>query len=172
MNSPALTKIFQDINAAISVSEFHGLLTGHACVGSQHASGAKRAELYADWLDAALLPNQAKSLDVVFEANSDSLTESSDFDFKPLIPDDDAPIIERLQAISDWCTGFLSGLGLQAAQLGHSDDLRELLEDLASIAALREEVPEDDENENDFMQIEEYVRIAVLNIYQEAQSRK
>ena len=48
-----------------------------------------------------------------------------------------------------------------------SDDLRELLADLSNIANLDEEVPEDEDNEGDLIEIEEYVRMSALLVFAE-----
>ena len=37
--------------------------------------------------------------------------------FEPLLPDDDAPLEEQVQALALWCHGFLSGLGASAPDL-------------------------------------------------------
>ena len=39
----------------------------------------------------------------------------NDSAFAPLLPDDDAPLAERADALSMWCQGFLYGLGSGSA---------------------------------------------------------
>ena len=40
--------------------------------------------------------------------------------FAPLLPDDDAPLDEQVQALALWCHGFLSGVGTTAPSVGRA----------------------------------------------------
>ena len=65
---------------------------------------------------------------------------------------------------------FLSGFGVtgcyQDSEL--SEEVREVLTDLAKISALDLEVPDSDENEGDLLEIIEYVRMSAMMIYLES----
>ncbi|MDB9942804.1 UPF0149 family protein, partial [Pseudomonadales bacterium] len=92
-----------------------------------------------------------------------------EFNFHLLVPDDETAIALRSQALGEWCSGFLAGFGLAGRfQNGDlSDDLRELLADLSNIANLDEEVPDDEANEGDLLEITEYVRMSALLVFAE-----
>lgn len=92
--------------------------------------------------------------------------EDRDFGFALLLPDDDAPLAERSEALFDWCRGFLGGFGLAAGKDPPlSDEGREALEDLARLAAATPEPDGDEEDEAAYAEIEEFVRVAALLLH-------
>jgi uncharacterized protein len=90
------------------------------------------------------------------------------YGFTPLIPDDDDELELRSEALASWCEGFLQGF---AAGVAGSDQISteaaEILRDMAQIARLEVDPMSDiDEQESDFIELVEYVRVVVLNLYQ------
>lgn len=90
------------------------------------------------------------------------------YGFSPLIPDDDDELELRSEALASWCEGFLQGF---AAGVAGSDQISteaaEILRDMAQIARLEVDPMSDiDEQESDFIELVEYVRVVVLNLYQ------
>ena len=90
------------------------------------------------------------------------------YGFTPLIPDDDDELELRSEALASWCEGFLQGF---AAGVAGSDQISteaaEILRDMAQIARLEVDSTSDiDEQESDFIELVEYVRVVVLNLYQ------
>ena len=61
---------------------------------------------------------------------------SDDFEFAPLLPDEDAPLADRVAALAAWCGGFLYGVGTGASEqaIAAAGDVGEFLRDLADIA--------------------------------------
>jgi uncharacterized protein YgfB (UPF0149 family) len=99
-------------------------------------------------------------------------------DFKLLLPDDDDSLPERVEAISAWCQGFIYGLAAGGIQQGSElpEDTEELLKDMVEISRAGHDVDDggddaanEDEDEVALMEIEEYVRMGVLLIYEELQ---
>ena len=83
------------------------------------------------------------------------------------LPDDDEILEERTVALSQWCSGFLAGLGSSgdASLEAMSDDANEALKDLEQIS--KAEVADTAESEDDeiaFAEIVEYIRIVILMI--------
>lgn len=92
--------------------------------------------------------------------------EDRSFGFSLLLPDDDAPMLERSQALFDWCRGFLGGFGLAAGSApGLSEEGREALSDLARLAAAGAQEEADEESEVALAEIEEFVRVVVLLLH-------
>ena len=90
------------------------------------------------------------------------------YGFTPLIPDDDDELELRSEALASWCEGFLQGF---AAGVAGSDQISteaaEILRDMAQIARLEVDPMSDiDAQESDFIELVEYVRVVVLNLYQ------
>jgi yecA family protein len=95
--------------------------------------------------------------------------KSADMSFRPLLPDDDYAIEQRLEALIAWVRGFLEGMALSAGEsLGQApDEIRELIEDLVAISQLSDEEEQGDESEHQLMEIIEYVRLGALSVFTE-----
>lgn len=101
--------------------------------------------------------------------------EDDEFDFQPLLPDDDAEMAARVGALADWCRGFLAAYALVVADTdggGLGEETSEILKDMAAIAdagpgpGADEEYAEDaEDDENHFFEIVEYLRFATLNLF-------
>jgi yecA family protein len=153
-------------------SELHGALCGRL------AAGARMQE--NDWLamvceHMGLPPTGAedsadlhKFMVAAYEEALERL-KSADMSFRPLLPDDDYAIDQRLEALISWVRGFLEGMALSAGQsLGEApDEIRELIEDLVAISQLSDEEDQDDESEQQLMEITEYVRLGALSVFTE-----
>ncbi len=160
-----------DLGVDLHPSELHGMLVGYLCA-RKDASESQRAALYADWLGDGVPLSVVELLESLFEKAAEALDEYADFDFRLLTPDTDEAIGRRVDALADWCSGFLSGMGEAGTMSPEAleGDVAEALQDMAKIAALSEEVPEGEENEADLMEIEEFVRVSALLIYAETKT--
>jgi yecA family protein len=142
-----------------SAAEVHGLLSGMLCMDR----GIDRNE----WLDNIFGRNQ-EDLDEderlligqVFESTRQEL-DDFDFSFEPLLPEDDEfPLTERAEALSEWCQGFLAGLGFRAKETGAAwpGGCAEILRDFMAIARLDTEAS-DESDEVAYAELTEYVRV-------------
>ncbi|NBU24448.1 MAG: M24 family metallopeptidase, partial [Gammaproteobacteria bacterium] len=70
--------------------------------------------------------------------------------FEPLLPDDDAPLAERAQALGEFCQGFLYGLGTSALPDPESlpEQVAEIVRDLGAITRVGTD-PEESEEDNE-----------------------
>ena len=150
-------------------SELHGMVTGYLCSVKEKAGKEQRRVIFAAWAEVEVSASFVNFLDDVFMQELESLGEFSDFDFSLIIPSDDERITERAEAVSLWCSGFLSGYGESGRQLRSDDtsDVKEALLDLSRIASMSQEVPEGEENESDLTEIIEFIRISTLLIFAE-----
>jgi yecA family protein len=162
---PALNDIEQAVRPlglGIDASELHGALCGWLAGG-----GAQTPDWLAQVLaDDAVAPVIADSaLDQLRQASASQLDDRS-FGFELLLPDADASLTQRSGAVFDWCRGFLGGFGLAA---GHaptlSEESNEALVDLARLAAATAQDDGDDEDEDALIEIEEFIRVAVLLLH-------
>jgi uncharacterized protein YgfB (UPF0149 family) len=161
--------LYQDINtiiakndAGLSAAESHGMAVGMLCVNKRTKPGFWLRELLQDAgesnvEDRAILEN-------LFEETR-SLLNSDEFTFELLLPDEDASLGERVDALRVWCQGFLFGLGSTSSSSGSAsnwpEDIREAVKDIAEFTKLETD-GEGEEAENDFMEITEYLRAAVI----------
>ena len=147
---------------SVTPAELHGAVCGWMAGGGADA---------ADWLAKVLVDDHAPRVPEggaleALHAVSRTQFEDRDFGFALLLPDEDAPLAERSEALFDWCRGFLGGFGLAGGKDPPlSDEGREALEDLARLAAATPEPDGDDEDEAAYAEIEEFVRVAVLLLH-------
>ncbi len=149
-------------------SELHGLMVGYVCGAGSELNLDQRRALYTNWLDADVPDDLLTMLDAAHDQAVENLDEFADFEFRLLIPADDQPIQERAMSIALWCSGFLSGLGESGRQIDQEQgDAAEALGVIARIAAMTDEVPEGEDNEEDLTEIEEFVRVSTLLVFAE-----
>jgi uncharacterized protein YgfB (UPF0149 family) len=154
---------------AMSVSEFHGALVGYISAGGSfpHGSVLQALELEPDQ------PPTKDEQDMLtrLRHQTEEWLADPELTFSPWLPDDDAPIHERAEGLSEWAEGFLGGFGLggsPGANKNMSDEARELLTDMAGIATTEFEFDKDDDvNDENLTEIEEYVRTGALLLHAE-----
>jgi len=162
---PALAEVdaaARQSGLAIDSSELHGGLCGWLAAG-----GADNADWLAHVLadDAIAAVAAGSTLDQLREASAGQLEDRS-FDFELLLPEADASLAIRSGALFDWCRGFLGGFGLAAGKSPPlSDEGSEALADIAKLAAATPQDDGDEEDEAALVEIEEFVRVAVLLIH-------
>lgn len=94
-----------------------------------------------------------------------------EFTFLPLLPDDDEELALRTAALASWCEGFLAGFAYQIAAADPaggalSQEAGEVLTDIAAMAqAVTDDDESEDEAEDSFCELVEYLRVAVVNIF-------
>ena len=83
------------------------------------------------------------------------------------LPNDDETLEDRTMALSQWCSGYLAGLGSSGDDTlkAMSEDANDALKDLQQISAADvTDTSESEEDEKAFMEIVEYIRVAILMI--------
>lgn len=150
-------------------AEYHGILCGMLCHGEVD-DPALGLEALGDITPAAA-PGAQGCLRELRSSSLESLLDSES-GFVPLLPDDDAALPRRVEALAQWCEGFLYGLaskpGLQLETL--SAEARELVEDFTQIsrAGLSEDEAQQGETEEQaYAELLEYVRVGVQLIFLE-----
>ena len=172
-----LEELLYRIDATMGAADAHGALCGMLC-----AHGT--IEL-SEWVDHVIgEQEQGNELlhDVVHklsELHQSTLEMMNDVtgNFKLLLLDDDDPLPERVEALAAWCQGFIYGLAAGGIQEGSElpEDTAELLKDMIEISRAGHDVDDtvveetDVNDEEAYMEIEEYVRMGVLLVYEELQ---
>lgn len=164
-----LQAVLDGLGSAIGASEAHGCLCGALC--ARDACGTP------EWIGELIEADAATRLDVssrrlllALHDEADSALRSQDFGFAPLVPDDRTALAERVQALADWCGGFLYGVGAAGpgGPLAVSGEIGEVLRDLAEIARARVDPRESAEaGEEAFVELFEFVRAGVQLTFDE-----
>ncbi|WP_448211067.1 UPF0149 family protein [Colwellia sp. MEBiC06753] len=163
-----LQAILTSESVQIHAAELHGVLSGLISSGYEFESTDYQA-IVCDMLNnGEPLPSPVK--DTVKKLYSNiwqSLLDDS-FGFSLLLPDDDDAIAERANGLGQWVQGFNLGFGLQQKDAGgHSDDVKEVLNDFAEIANLSDDIDDDEATEQAYYEIAEYVKVSVLLCFAE-----
>ena len=167
----ALTKL----SALSGTSESHGLLCALF-------SGGAEIRLQA-WIDS-LMAEPVESGDVMAKQAFATLAslyqftqqqfESDDLVLDMLLASDRAAFNDRINSLSAWVQGYISGLGLFSIEINSlSAEAQEALQDLLDISRLRvdEENPEE-VDEKAFVELVEFIKVAVLLIHSERGYKK
>lgn len=155
-------------NVQAHASEIHGVLTGLICAGYAFEQSDHLAMINDSFNNGEPLPNQSRmTLKLMFGQVWQAILDDS-YSFNLLLPDDDDSLIERCNALGSWVQGFNLGFGLQQKGTAVlSDDVKEVIKDFGEIANLSTEVEEDEDTEQAYFEISEYVRISALLCFAE-----
>jgi uncharacterized protein YgfB (UPF0149 family) len=161
-----LTGLLNPLNPA----ELHGLLCGLLCADEGLNSD--------QWLHYAgeMLVEEVELSEPVREVLAKLLQygiaqmKDSDGSITPLLPDDDAPLNQRADALGAWCHGLLYGLGLGLGQVEQhrrlSEESQEFLRDATEIAQVGFDADEAGEaDETAYAEVVEYLRVGLLLIH-------
>ena len=113
------------------------------------------------------------SLEGLLNSSKQQLADE-DFGLSLWLPGDDEVLEERTVALGQWCSGFLAGLGSGGddSLTAMSDDSSEALIDLQQIARAEvTDTTESEEEEAAFVEVVEYMRIAILTICEDLRNR-
>ena len=185
-----LSDLINELNLSVSAAHVHGSLVGYLCAGGEMHTRATLDESLsqehdgvvapsapvAHWIAIVLdehdleLPDGTESELDGFAQATIKLLAQAEMRLELLLPDDVRDLNERADALTQWCSGFLGGLGLggfnQEKRL--SKEAREGLRDLERIARTEIELDDDVEgNETALMELAEFAKITALMLYLE-----
>lgn len=161
-----LEETLKKLGAHVGAAETHGLLTGIISMTTSGSTDRALRDALVENLDCEK-PDK-KQWGVLNAAGSQIKNDLNAIDcgFTMLLPNDEEKLSARIDALGFWCRGYLSGLGLAGVtqdQL-HNDTVKELVQDLSQIAHVSIETDESEEDEANYMELVEFVRVAVQNI--------
>jgi uncharacterized protein len=154
------TEQLWDLPSALTEAALHGTTCGVLC-GAPELS----ADAYRRALIELLEPVEEMHRDEVerFVTLAAEDLDAPDLGFVPLLVDPEAPLGERLMALSQWADGFVAGFEDVGGEL--DDDALEAYDDIVAIAEVDVEAYEDDGDEGfDLEAVSEHLKIAVLTI--------
>lgn len=173
-----LEELLYRIDATMGAAEAHGALCGMLC--------ARGTVEMSEWMDhvigeqdqgSSLLHDVVHKLSELHQSTLEMMNDATG-DFRLLLLDDDDALSERVEALAAWCQGFIYGLAAGGIRQDSElpEDTAELLADMLEISRASHEIDDvataeadDNEDEVAYMEIEEYVRVGALLIYEELQ---
>jgi uncharacterized protein YgfB (UPF0149 family) len=167
-------QLLASIELAVGASELHGVISGLICAGHSDAHVAWFEGLFDNRSSDDLLVREARqSLGQLYLATGHQFAEDG-LGFTPFLPDDQAPLSLRSRCLSEWCQGYLYGLGLAGiAERQFQGDAKEAVADISEIGRLDHAAVESgEESEAAFVELVEFLKVASLLIREELASRK
>lgn len=144
-------------------SQVHGVIAGILC------GDPKKDPAWEELVTRGESANSHGILQELYETSSKELEEFL-FEFQLILPADSTELPKRAEALTLWCQGFLAGLNFAQVPIeGRSpSDMTEAINDLIEIAKMNyEDVISSEEDEVAYTELVEYVRMAVILIYQD-----
>lgn len=157
-----VTAILDQTEMKLHVSQVHGMVAGII-------SGDYEEE---NWREAIMGEPLVDEVNKVLQRLHDATTKQFIeflFELEMLLPGEDYSLTERAEALTVWCQGYLSGLQLAGVSIDKMPDAEatEAANDLIEIAKMNyEQVVASEEDEDAYIELVEFVRMAVILIYQ------
>ncbi|MCW3171464.1 UPF0149 family protein [Shewanella subflava] len=148
--------------------EVHGALVGLICGGVEQDNQTWIGPLIDLMNDGQAL--ESNLLQLITELYQDTVTRLVDFEFgfTLLLPEEEVSLSHRVEALSLWTQSFLTGIAIIQPKLNQaSDDVKEVIKDLAEIAQVEFDVGDDEESEAAYIELQEFVRMAAILCYSE-----
>lgn len=153
-------KFLDDYDAEVSIAEAHGIMTGLLCIDESISFDQWQSEMQRTQMLNQCFEGEALECMVSLFDGIHATFTGGNYEFSPFLPDDEFQLFERAQALSEWCQGFLQGLGHADIKMSWPGNCREIIDDLIAISQLDPDSNEDDD-EASFMELTEYVRVGV-----------
>lgn len=155
-----------------SPSQLHGCLCGLLGAGAP-AQPEYGLDALTQALDLEVHGELASRIMQLYTVTAAAL-QDEEFTFLPLLPDDEEEIALRTAALANWCDGFLAGFAYATAAADSngsalSQETGEILRDIAAMAQAEPAADESEEEaEDSYIELVEYLRVAVVNVFMDS----
>ena len=152
------------VNAEISGAELHGAVSGLICAFPQITPEDCFGLVFGE---ENISHKQEESFVGLFNYTWQSL-QQMDFEYNLLLPDDDEPLGARIEALADWCHGFVTILQMSPEEHKStwSEDVKSVIDNIQDVTFIDTESTEDsNDDEVAYVELVEYVRLGILMIY-------
>lgn len=162
-----IQRVLADERSMTDAAEAHGTLAGALCSAATYR--------FEDWLQEILPDGRAQealstsALRGLYFLTTETLS-GVEMAFEPLLPEDAQPLDERAAALSQWCVGFLYGLGSGSIQdlTALPGEAGEVIKDFDELTRVGVGTGDgDEENEAAYTEIVEFVRVGVQLVFEE-----
>ncbi len=168
-----IAKALSRLNSEMMPAELHGTLCGIVCAGDSAESEDWLEQLFPAYDRNDLLHEEAMFSLLPLQTQCVQQLNDSNFSFQLILPSDEEAMEARIQALGDWCQGFLTGLAMGGLKRMDDipDEAGEFAQDLVEIAraGTSYDLDDEEEDENALAELIEYVRVGVLLVYEELQ---
>jgi len=173
-NYELLADLIERANLSMSPAELHGLATG-LLVADTSASENRFLQLVCEEPEQGdvLAVENTQLLLALFQATQEAL-QTITLEFELLVPDDDEPLADRIDAACEWARSLLYGLAEQGVhqRTDLSEDVSGFVRDLMEIARGGYAYEKGEEGEMVYADLLEYLRMGALMVQEELQPIK
>lgn len=161
MNSltyPDIEQLLAAHDADVGAAEAHGMAVGMLCLAQAIDSDIWLNELFQ--FPPQLSEPELQLLNALFQGTQAALS-AEDFEFDLFLPSDDSMLSQQLEAFSNWCRGFLFGIGYGRTDSNWPGDSGDILKDLIEFTKLDTQAYSEGD-EQALTELHEYCRAAIL----------
>lgn len=159
-----LDEVLARADSQIPTAEVHGVMSGLLVAGVSNAMELVFNEILDEYdANNLAIKELQKALQKQFDEDEATINDD-EASLEPMLPDDEAPMIDRVEALGQWCQGMMYGVGLvgERPDLKQDQEIDELLRDIAAIANISTEIDKDEDNEAALMELVEYLRAGLM----------
>lgn len=174
LNYESLADFIARANIPMLPAELHGLATGLLVADTSASENIfLRLVLEEPEQGDVLTSENAQQLLELFQATRDAL-QTTTLEFGLLLPDDDEPLADRIDAACEWARSLLYGLTEQGVhqQTDLTEDVLGFVNDLMEISKGGYAYDKDEEGEIIYADLLEYLRMGALMVQEELQPIK
>ncbi|EGV52772.1 hypothetical protein QQ73_15675 [Candidatus Endoriftia persephone str. Guaymas] len=167
-------QLLSSLHLQVGAAELHGVISALLCAAHTDAHVAWFEELFSELPNGDLLVKEMRQLLGQLYQITERQIGDEGLAFAPFLPSENVPVEGRAQALSEWCQGYLFGLGMAGVtEEKLAEDGREVVADLTELTRLDYEQIESGESvEADLMELTEFVRVGALLVREELRSEE
>ena len=152
----------------VSPSEAHGTISGLLACGLNIDEKQYLIMLSDVFNDGQSFSKDLKGLFAEMYSHVMSCFNSEEPNFELYLPNENETLLDKANALVAWVSGFLLGFGLKRKDYGvMSDDVKEVISDFSEITRLDTDFGEEEEDQQAFHEIVEYIRVSSLLCFAE-----
>jgi yecA family protein len=157
-----IAETLAETGSPCQLSELHGFFVGVMCAGKSAISAEVLEEIFVtDSVKHSFLLRLSQFIEQIQADLDDDALQ-----FAPLLPEESEGLGAIAVALGEWCRGFVYGFGLsQDVPQALSEETETLLADMIAVSQIDADISDTDASEQDLMELVEYVRVAVMDLY-------
>jgi len=165
-------RLLHEAGVTTGAAEAHGIITGVLCAPQGAGVAWQELVLGREAGKNREAPEALAELLAAMHRSAYAHLSGVECDFVPLLPGDDHSLAEQIEALTDWCRGYLFGLyagGVKESQK-LPDDAGEVVRDITRLSeAELDGSLADEEEARALVEIVEYLRVGVQLVFEELQ---